>query len=337
MLQLAKKHLVTIGIGLTITLCALPLHSQAAGLEDGLTSKQEKFINEIAPHAEKVQKEHGILASITISQAILESNWGESVLAKDGNNLFGIKGAYNGASIKLPTKEHNGVVWVGTDAKFRAYPSWYESMKDHALLFVNGPSWNKHLYAGLINEYDFEKAAIALGKTGYSSDPEYAAKLIELIKKANLNKYDTVYSEPVSEKAIKAVGAVASKDNSFIWSAPSGTKEAKPLESISKYIGRKVSIDQEVKLSDSNILWYHIHQNGESIGWVESTAVKNFYQSEDYSPTLESLLKTDEQNRLVITMKIDTSELHKTQYAITKPKEKLVQKVPLLNIQSITW
>ncbi|MBC2253987.1 GW domain-containing glycosaminoglycan-binding protein [Listeria ivanovii] len=328
---------MTIGIGLTITLCALPLHSQAAGLEDGLTSKQEKFINEIAPHAVKVQKEHGILASITISQAILESNWGESKLAKDGNNLFGIKGAYKGASIKLPTKEHNGVVWVGTDAKFRAYPSWYESLNDHAVLFVNGPSWNKNLYAGLIKEYDFEKAAIALGKTGYSSDPEYAAKLIELIKKAHLNKYDMVYSEPVSEKAIKAAGEVASIDNSFIWSAPSGTKNAKPIEKVSKYSSRKVSINQEVKLPDSNILWYHIHQNGKSIGWIESNSIKNFYQSEDYSPTLESLLKTDDQNRLVINMTVDTTELHKTRLVKEEHKGKLVKNTPLLSIQSFAW
>lgn len=56
MLQLAKKHLVTIGLGITITLFAVPIHSQAAGLEDGLTSKQEKFINEIAPHAPKSAK-----------------------------------------------------------------------------------------------------------------------------------------------------------------------------------------------------------------------------------------------------------------------------------------
>lgn len=337
MLQLAKKHLVTIGLGITITLFAVPIHSQAAGLEDGLTSKQEKFINEIAPHAQKVQKEHGILASITISQAILESNWGESKLAKDGNNLFGIKGSYQGASIKLPTKEHNGFVWVGTDAVFRAYPGWYESMNDHALLFVKGPSWNPHLYGGLIKEYDFEKAAIALGKTGYSSDPEYAAKLIELIKKANLNKYDTVYSERVSDKAIKATGEVAVKDNCYVWSAPGGTKGAKPVVSTTKYFGRQVSINQEVKVTDSNISWYHIHQNGESIGWIESTSIKDFYQLEDYAPTVDALLKTDDNNRLVINMDIDTSELHKTKLVKADTKEKTAFNLPLLNVQSIIW
>lgn len=337
MLQLAKKHLVTIGLGITITLCAVPIHSQAAGLEDGLTSKQERFINEIAPPAQKVQREHGILASITISQAILESNWGESMLAKDGNNLFGIKGSYYGASIKLPTKEHNGLVWVGTDANFRAYPGWYESMNDHALLFVNGPSWNPHLYGGLIKEYNFEKAAIALGKTGYSSDPEYAAKLIDLIKKANLDKYDTVYSERVSDKAIKAAGEVAIKDNSFIWSAPGGTKGANPVEKTTKYFGHQVSINREVKVTDSNISWYHIHHNGDSIGWIESTSIKKFYQLEDYAPTRDALLKTDDQNRLVINMDIDTSELHKPTIAKEDTKGKTALNLPLLNVQSIAW
>lgn len=337
MLQLAKKHLVTIGLGITITLCALPIHSQAAGLEDGLTSKQEKFINEIAPHAQKVQKEHGILASITISQAILESNWGNSKLAKEGKNLFGIKGSYKGNTIKLPTKEHNGIVWVGTDAEFRAYPGWYESLNDHALLFVKGPSWNPSLYAGLIKEYNYENAAIALGKTGYSSDPEYAAKLIELIKKANLDKYDTVYSERISEKAIKAAGEVGPKDNCFIWSAPSGTKGAKTIESTSKYFGRQVAINQEVKVTDSNISWYHLHHNGEPIGWIESTSIKNFYQLEDYSPTIATSLKTDNQNRLVINMDVDISELHKTRVTKVETKNKSALNVPLLNIQSVAW
>lgn len=54
-------------------------------------------------------------------------------------------------------------------------------------------------------------------------------KLIELIKKANLNKYDTVYSERVSDKAIKATGEVAVKDNCYVWSARVAPKEQNRL------------------------------------------------------------------------------------------------------------
>lgn len=116
-----------------------------------------------------------------------------------------------------------------------------------------------------------------------------------------------------------------------------GTKGAKPVVSTTKYFGRQVSINQEVKVTDSNISWYHIHQNGESIGWIESTSIKDFYQLEDYAPTVDALLKTDDNNRLVINMDIDTSELHKTKLVKADTKEKTAFNLPLLNVQSIIW
>ncbi|MBC1406067.1 N-acetylmuramoyl-L-alanine amidase, partial [Listeria welshimeri] len=107
MLHIAKKHLLKIGIiSLSITAMALPMQVKAS--ISPATSTQQAFINEIAPHAEVVQKKHGILASITISQAILESNWGKSELAQKGKNLFGIKGSYKGNTVVMATKEHNG-------------------------------------------------------------------------------------------------------------------------------------------------------------------------------------------------------------------------------------
>lgn len=90
-------------------------------------------------------------------------------------------------------------------------------------------------------------------------------------------------------------------------------------------------------MTDSNISWYHIHQNGESIGWIESTSIEDFYQLEDYAPTVDALLKTDDNNRLVINMDIDTSELHKTKLAKADIKEKTAFNLPLLNVQSIVW
>ncbi|EAF6914779.1 N-acetylmuramoyl-L-alanine amidase, partial [Listeria monocytogenes] len=49
------------------------------------------------------------------------------------------------------------------------------------------------------------------------------------------------------------------------------------------------------------------------------------------------LLKTDDNNRLVINMDIDTSELHKTKLAKADTKEKTAFNLPLLNVQSIIW
>ena len=55
-------------------------------------AKKEAFIKRLVPTAQAMQKQYGVLTSITLSQAILESDWGTSTLAKDYHNLFGIKG-----------------------------------------------------------------------------------------------------------------------------------------------------------------------------------------------------------------------------------------------------
>jgi flagellum-specific peptidoglycan hydrolase FlgJ len=65
-----------------------------------------EFIEKIGNLATEDMKKTGILASLTIAQAILESNWGRSSLAQaPNNNLFGIKGSYNGQSCVFPTSE----------------------------------------------------------------------------------------------------------------------------------------------------------------------------------------------------------------------------------------
>ncbi|WP_423231236.1 glucosaminidase domain-containing protein, partial [Bacillus licheniformis] len=87
---------------------------QMENQQDGRKSRQQMFkeeimmgfIEEIAPHAQRVQKEKNILASLIIAQGVLESNWGRSGLATKGKNLFGIKGTGNDGSITLPTTEH---------------------------------------------------------------------------------------------------------------------------------------------------------------------------------------------------------------------------------------
>jgi LysM repeat protein len=148
------------------------------------------FINEIASHAERIQKEFGILASLVIAQAIHESNWGKSGLAVKGKNLFGIKGTYNGQSVTMKTWEVYNGKRVQVDAAFRKYPTWYESLKDLANLYENGVSWDRKKYRRVIGETDYTKAAEAVQAAGYATDPKYASKLIAIIESNNLTKYD---------------------------------------------------------------------------------------------------------------------------------------------------
>ena len=148
------------------------------------------FIKRLAPYAQTLQNQYQVLPSITLAQAILESDWGESTLAKDYHNLFGIKDDDPANSRLLKTQEYQDGKWVTVSARFRVYPSDQASMKAHAELLVHGPQWNPHLYDGVRQATDFETAAKALQSAGYATDPTYAAKLIRLINTYDLSQYD---------------------------------------------------------------------------------------------------------------------------------------------------
>lgn len=152
----------------------------------------QSFINEIAISAVKLQKKYHILPSLIIAQACLESGYGKSTLAAKGNNLFGVKGTYNGDFLEMETKEWdklNG--WYSVKAKFRKYPSWEESLEDHALLFVHGLKREKfNRYAAVIGEPNYKEATQAVKKAGYATDPDYPILLNKLIEQYNLTRFD---------------------------------------------------------------------------------------------------------------------------------------------------
>ena len=147
-----------------------------------------QFIQKIAPMAQVDAKTSKVLASLTIAQAILESNNGNSLLTLQGNALFGIKA----------TSTWRGKVWTGKtieyyDGKtattivdgFRVYESWEESIKDHSNLLTKVSR-----YKAVVGEKDYKKACYAIHQAGYATDPSYADKLIALIEKHKLAQYD---------------------------------------------------------------------------------------------------------------------------------------------------
>ena len=154
-------------------------------------AKKEAFIRRLAPTAQAMQKQYGVLTSITLAQAILESNWGTSTLAKDYHNLFGIKGTDPANTKVLRTKEYVNDKWITVDGRFRVYSDDTASIRDHALLFVNGTDWNPQQYATVRAAKDYKSAASALQTDGYATDPDYPQKLIHLIETWNLTQYDS--------------------------------------------------------------------------------------------------------------------------------------------------
>ena len=151
----------------------------------GTPQSDNAFINEVAHGAIETYQEYGILPSITIAQAILETGWGKSRI---GNNIFGIKAgsSWKGKTRTAQTSEYINGKWVSTTATFRDYDSVAESIMDHAELVGTASR-----YEAVRNAKDYKEAARALQEAGYATDPEYAQKLINIIEQNNLTMYDT--------------------------------------------------------------------------------------------------------------------------------------------------
>ncbi|GAA0235475.1 glycoside hydrolase family 73 protein [Metaclostridioides mangenotii] len=126
-------------------------------------SKYMKFINDIKVDSIKNYEEYGILPSITIAQAILESNWGESSLSKNYNNLFGIKADSNwkGQYVTLETLEHKDTM---VNSKFRRYDDKGNSIKDHAEFLFKNKRYSEN---GVFDAKTYIYQANALEKAGY--------------------------------------------------------------------------------------------------------------------------------------------------------------------------
>lgn len=157
-------------------------------------SYQTDFINQVKEGARNGWGKYKILPSISIAQAILESNWGRSELAEKANNLFGIKGDHNGESYTVATKEFVDGKFITVEAAFRKYPSWNESIEDHGQFFTS-TNWRKDNYKKVVGETNYRTAALELSKSGYATDPNYAKKLTDLIEAHNLTEYDAGIAE----------------------------------------------------------------------------------------------------------------------------------------------
>lgn len=162
-------------------------------------TKYYKFINSIKEMAINNYKNYKVLPSITISQAILESGWGNSDLSKKYNNLFGIKAHSNweGDFVTVETSEfYNQKI----QDKFRKYDSKEESINDHSKFLVENPRYEKN---GVFDANTYIYQANALERAGYSTienengEKIYADKLIELIRQYNLQLIDSMVQETI--------------------------------------------------------------------------------------------------------------------------------------------
>lgn len=140
------------------------------------------FVDRMSAAAQAASSRSGVPAKLILSQAALESGWGQrEILRPDGtttHNLFGIKagGNWHGEVVKVMTTEFENGVPRKVEQPFRAYKSYADSFADYANLIGNSQR-----YSEVATAPSAEDAARRIQSAGYATDPSYADKLISIM------------------------------------------------------------------------------------------------------------------------------------------------------------
>ncbi len=171
----------------------------------GRNISTEQYIELYKEDAIKEMNRYGIPASITLAQGIIESGSGNSDLAKNANNHFGIKcHDWKGRGYYVDDDEKNEC--------FRKYNSVYESFTDHSEFLKNRPRYSTLFELDIT---DYKGWAYGLKKAGYATNPQYPQILINLIEKFKLYEYDKYYKKDYSPE-INSKEIIASEDIKYI-------------------------------------------------------------------------------------------------------------------------
>ena len=147
------------------------------------------FLERLAPHAIRSGRANCVPPSVVMAQAVQESGWGRSGLARSHGNLFGIK-SWSDKGVELATTEGAG---VPTRASFRRWTDWTESVEVHGRLLSNDP---RYAHANAHRE-DAEAYVKAIAPV-YASDPAYAEKLVKIMRRYELTTWDAQVNDASS-------------------------------------------------------------------------------------------------------------------------------------------
>lgn len=186
-------HILTCGL---LLFCAKP-----SSANEFPSYKQELFIETWANMAVEQMERHGIPASITLAQAIVESGWGEGYVARQANNYFCIKGnnGWDGPVVKAQDDDPDS-------SSFRQYTSIEESFTDHSKFLLEN---NRYKPLFELSIYDYRSWAIGLKQCGYATKSDYAEYLISTIEKYGLYMYDYAAPEAGGSQAVPSPTAPA--------------------------------------------------------------------------------------------------------------------------------
>lgn len=160
--------------------------ARPAALKEASPKRQQQlaYVRRFARVAQSEQEKFGIPASINLAQGLLESDAGNSPIARRNNNHFGIKcfsqNCQKGHCSNFTDDSHKDF--------FRAYDNAWESWRAHSLMLQQSSRYHPLFQ---LDHKDYRSWARGLAKAGYATDPDYAKKLVNLIEELELYAYDS--------------------------------------------------------------------------------------------------------------------------------------------------
>ena len=164
-----------------------------AQLQNQETDAQQYFIDVMVGKCRERCTAAGILPSLCIAQACVESAYGTSELAVNANNLFGIKAGsgWSGQTYTKNTQEWDGSKYITVSAAFRAYDTMVACVEDYLDKITT-----MDRYKNLVGCTDIREACRLIREDGWATSPTYTETLLDRVDKHNLTQYDSVPEVP---------------------------------------------------------------------------------------------------------------------------------------------
>ena len=199
-----------------------------------MASKNQQYIDQFLPLAMEQQRKYGIPVSVTLAQGIIESANGQSRLAIEGNNHFGIKASKSWLAAGRAYGLYND---DKPNEKFCHYGSVAESYEHHSKILKESP---RYAACFALQPDDYKGWCMELDKAGYASSGTYGPSLIRTIERLNLQKYDQMAPQMQRSETQGVVSAVSSaysmpvkRDEFMLVTSPFGMR-MHPIDHVRK-------------------------------------------------------------------------------------------------------
>ncbi len=148
------------------------------------------FLATLLPAVLDSSRAHRLPPSVALGQAIHESGWGQSRLARQHHNLFGVKSGAQQGGVVLPTTEQVGADTVRLRSRFRSYSGIAGSIEQHAELLGED-----RRYEEARARWSDWRAFLAQVAPRYATDPEYAQRVTAIVERYRLDRWDDLVRE----------------------------------------------------------------------------------------------------------------------------------------------